>query len=227
MDKKQIIQALTEAKKISKKRNFNQSIDLIITIKDLDLKKVENQVETFTQLHYSKGKKIKVCGLVGGELLEQSKEFFDNTISAEEFEKYQKNPKSAKKLAKEYDYFVAQATIMPKIAQIFGKAFGPRGKMPNPKAGCVVPPNANLEQLGIRLHHLVRISIKSVPMIQLMVGKEESKEEEIIDNIMSIYNHLVHSLPKEESNIKNVFIKTTMGKPVLVGKKEKAEDEKK
>lgn len=215
MDKNQIQEALKKAKE-SSKRKFNQSIDLIIVLKDLDLKKPENHVETFVQLHHSKGKKIKVCGLVGAELLEQSKKAFETTINSDEFERYQKDKKLVKKLAKEHDYFVAQATIMPKVAAAFGRVLGPRGKMPNPKAGCVVPPNANLAQLGTRLHNLIRVSVKTVPMIQVMAGKEDMKDEEIIDNILTIYTQVMHALPKEESNIRKILIKTTMGKPVVV-----------
>lgn len=220
MDKKKFIEAIHKVKENSKKRKFNQSIDLIITVKDLDLKKTDNHIETFVQLHYSKGKKIKVCGLVGPELLDQSKKNFDTTISVDEFAKYQGDKKLTKKLAKSHDFFVAQATIMPKVAQAFGRVFGPQGKMPNPKAGCVVPPNANLQQLGERLHHLVKVSVKQVPMVQVVVGKEDSKEEEILDNIQNVYNHLVHVLPKEENNINKVILKTSMGKPVVVGEKE-------
>jgi len=194
MDKKQFTDALQKVKENSKKRKFNQSIDLIITVKDLDLKKTENQVETYVQLHFSKGKKIKICGLVGPELVEESKKHFDTTITVEEFKKYQADKKSTKKLAKAHDFFVAQATIMPKVAQAFGRVFGPLGKMPNPKAGCVVPPNANLQQLGERLHHLVKVSIKTVPMVQVIVGKEDTKEDEILDNIQNIYTHFIHAL---------------------------------
>jgi len=168
------------------------------------------------QLHYSKGKNIRVCGLVGPELLEQSKKAFDTTINVDEFERYQKDKKLVKKLASEHDFFVAQATIMPKVAAAFGRVLGPRGKMPNPKAGCVVPPNANLAQLGTRLHNLIRVSVKTTPMIQVMVGKEDMNDDEIADNILTIFNQVMHALPKEESNIRKVLIKTTMGKPAQI-----------
>jgi len=80
MDKKQASESLKRAKEISNKRNFKQSIDLIINLKGLDLKNPEHQVNLFVPLHYSKGKKVKVCALVGPELLAQAKEVCDNTI---------------------------------------------------------------------------------------------------------------------------------------------------
>ena len=41
-------------------------------------------------------------------------------------------------------------------------------------------------------------------------------EAKIIDNIMTIYNQLIHNLPQEKNNIKSIFIKFTMSKPVKI-----------
>ncbi len=212
MDKETIKKALEELKKASK-RNFTQTFDLIVVLKNLNLKKPEDQVDFFQALHFP-AKKAKVCGLVGAELAGQAKEVFDTAINVDDFPKYVKDKKGLKKLAKEHDFFVAQANIMPKVATTFGKVLGPAGKMPNPKAGCVVPPNANLKPLAEQLSKTVKISVKTVPMIQIAVGKEDSKEEEVIDNVMTVYDGLTHHLPSGRNNIRKVLLKLTMSKPV-------------
>src|SRR3989344_2961609 len=143
MDKEQILQSLKEARDNSSKRNFRQGVDFIANLKGIDLKKPEQKVDFYVHFNNLGSKKAKVCALVGGELLDQAKSACDNTIIVDDFGKYDK--KAIKKLAAEYDFFVAQANIMPKVAQAFGRVLGPRAKMPNPKAGCVVPPNANLK----------------------------------------------------------------------------------
>ena len=89
--------------------------------------------------------------------------------------------------------------------------------MPNPKAGCVVPPNANLAALVERLKKTVRIKIDASPIYQVRVGIEDSKDDEIIDNIMTIYNTLVHALPNDVHNFKNAYLKTTMGVAYKIG----------
>lgn len=220
MDKELLKKVITKLKESSQKRKFVQSIDLIVSFKNLDLNKPENQVDVFSAIPYGRGRKVKICGLVGPELLEEAKKELDKAISVDEFPNYQKDKKLIKKLAEEYDFFVAQATIMPKIAQTFGRAFGPRQKMPNPKAGCVVPPNANLRPLKEKLQKTVRIAVKQKPLFQCMVGKEDQNEDEVIDTILNIYNTLIHSLPNEEHNIKRSFLKLTMSGPIKIEDKE-------
>lgn len=222
MDKEQIINGLKYIRENSSKRKFLQSVDLIINLKDIDLKKPEHIVNLFVPLHYSRGKKIKICALVGPELLEQAKSICDNAILVDNFTIYQEK-KQAKKLAAEYGYFIAQATIMPKIASTFGRVFGPRGKMPNPKAGCVVPPNANLKGIYERLQNTIHLQTKNDPIIKCAVGNESMKDEEITDNIMTLYNGLVHALPNDKENIKSVYLKLTMGKSIKIDEKASVE----
>jgi len=214
MKKEDILKSLKELKEKSEKRNFKQTVDLIISLKNLNLKKPEDQVDFFQSLHFATGKKKKVCALVGPELIGQAKEVCDQAISVDEFDKLSKDKKAVKKIARECDYFIAQANIMAKVAAAFGKILGPKGKMPNPKAGCVVPPNANLKVLYERLQKLVKLSAKTMPMIQCNVGKEDSKNEEVADNVFTIYDSLIHHLPGGKNNIKHVLLKLTMSKPI-------------
>ncbi|MCK4521967.1 MAG: 50S ribosomal protein L1 [Nanoarchaeota archaeon] len=227
MDKNQVIDALRKVKENSPKRNFKQSYDLIITLSGLNLKKPDNQVDVFASLHYDRGKKAKVCALVGPELKAQAKEACNAVVDIDDFDKYQKDVKLTKKLANDNDFFIAQANIMPKVAGAFGRVLGPKGKMPNPKAGCIVPPNANLKVLIDKLQKTVRISVKISPMLQCRIGNEESKDEEVVDNVMTIYNTLIHALPNEAHNIRSVYLKLTMGSSVKVGEKEKENAEEK
>ncbi|MDK2849526.1 MAG: large subunit ribosomal protein [Candidatus Woesearchaeota archaeon] len=213
--KEQIIKSIEELKKVSPKRNFVQSVDTIINLKSLDIKKPDQKVDFFVQLPH-KVKDVKVCGLVATELLEEARKHLDFVIHVDDFPKYAKDPKAIKKLARDYDYFVAQANIMPKVAATFGRILGSRGKMPNPKAGCIVPPKADLSNMKERLSKTVRLLTKNAPVIHTMIGKEDMSVEELSDNLYSLIDHLLHHLPSGENNIRSIFIKTTMGKPIQV-----------
>ncbi|MBU0756815.1 MAG: 50S ribosomal protein L1 [Nanoarchaeota archaeon] len=213
MDDKTIKASLDKLKE-SSKRNFSQTLDLIINLKDLDLKKPTDQVDYFLALHKDKGKKTKVCAFVGPELQDQAEKIFDTTVNVNDFPDYQKKKPLVRKLANDHDFFIAQATIMPKVAQVFGRTLGPRGKMPNPKAGCVVPPNANLSPLYEKLQKTLHISAKKQLVIHTFVGKEDTDEAVVIDNVKTIYASLLQHLPGGKNNLKSIFIKNTMGKPI-------------
>jgi len=212
MDKEQIKKALEELKK-QPKRKFTQSYDLIINLKNLEIK--QNPLNFFVTLHFPKGKPIKVAAFVDQQLKEQADKFCDLVIEEKDFANY-KDKKNVKKLAESYDYFIAQSTLMAKMAAAFGKVLGTKGKMPNPKLGCVVPPNANLEVLTKKLNTTVKLIARKATNLQCMVGKEDQSEEEIIDNILTVYQSALKQLPQEEQNVKNVDLKLTMSKPVRI-----------
>jgi large subunit ribosomal protein L1 len=220
MEKETIKNTLIALRESAPKRNFKQTIDLIINLKDLDLKKPDNKVDTFVQLHFDRGKKVKVCGLVAAELLASAKSNLDMFILSDDFQKYN-DKKKLKKLAEEHSFFIAQANIMPQVASVFGKVLGSRGKMPNPKAGCVVPPNANLGPLVEKLRKTIRIKVDTAPLYQVAVGTEDSKDDEIADNVQVIYSAMMHALPNEIHNIKNAYLKFTMSKALKIQEKEK------
>lgn len=216
MQKSDIMEALKKAKDESPKRNFKQSYDLVMNLTGLDMKKTEHQVDQFIQLHYAPGRKVKVCALVGPELKDNATQSVDFVVLSDDFDKYAKDKKMTKKLASDYQFFIGQANIMPKIASAFGRVLGSRGKMPNPKAGLIVPPNANLKPLYEKLQKTVRASAKIAPVLQCVIGKEDLPEDQLADNALMIYNTVVNVLPGGENNVKNVFVKLTMGKPARV-----------
>ena len=112
-----LTEALEELRK-GKERKFEQSIDLIINLKGLDLKKA--QVNFITTLP-NKIKDKKVCGFL------KHKSELVKTITELEFKKYSEKT-ALKNLVKDYDYFIAAGPLMPKVATTFGKVLGPVGK---------------------------------------------------------------------------------------------------
>jgi len=225
MNKNAFEKALAEVRKNSPKRKFNQSLDLIVSLKStLDLKKPENQIDHYILMPHDRGKKVKIGAFVQTELFEQAKQTCDEVIRSDDFSKLTKP--ALRKMARENDYFIAQASIMPQIAKSFGRLLGPRNKMPNPKAGCVVPPTAQLKPLVDRLKKTVRILVKLHPVVQILIGKEDMKDEELLVNMQAVYSGLLSKLTGEESNIRSVMLKFTMGPAVRVGEKEVADEEK-
>ena len=199
---KELKKVLTELRK-DKERKFDQSVDLIINLQKFDIKK--NQLNLFISVPY-KIKDKKICAFL------ETKNKDVDTIIPEQFKKYS-DKKEVKKLVKKYDFFIAQSSVMPKVATVFGRVLGPAGKMPSPQIGIIMDVNEKeIAALKNRINNSVKIKIKE-PSIKLAVGKQSMKDEEIIENIITIYNNVLKNMSKEKENIKNLEIKFTMTKP--------------
>lgn len=203
--KMEIKQALEELRKLEK-RKFEQSIDLLISLKGIDPKK--DNIATIVTVP-NKIKDKKVCGF-----------FTKNnpvvrTITNLDFPKY-KDKKALKSLVKEFDFFVAEANLMPAVATTFGKVLGPAGKMPSPQLGIL----ANDDEKSVRaLIEKISTSLKlrvKEAAIKTSIGKESMSDEQIIANAAAVYNGLVNALPVKKDNIRKVMIKLTMSKPIQV-----------
>lgn len=218
MDKQLIIKNIQQLRKESPQRKFSQSVDVIIALKNVDLKKTEDQVDVYTQLPHPRGKPRKIVAMVGPELKTQAESCCDLVIIPDDFHKYEGKPKVIKKVADECDFVIAMAALMPQIAKVFGRAFGPRGKMPNPKAGCVVPPNANLKPTVDRLRNTIRLAAKTQPFIQVRIGTEKMTDDQLVDNAFHVYNQIAHAVKDEMYNIREAYIKFTMGPVLKLGK---------
>jgi len=214
MERNQILEAIKKIKE-AEKRKFAQTIDLAINLKEIDVAKEEGKLEEFLPLPHGRAKPAKICAFVGPELKPQAEKFCDFLVLSDDFGKWD-DARKIRKLARDYDFFIAQANIMPNIAKAFGRYFGPVGKMPSPKGGHVVPPKANLEPLVKILRSTVRVMIKKAPVILCAVGSEKMTDEQIADNILAVLERVKSKLPKAQHNISNIVIKTTMGKPVKV-----------
>lgn len=220
MDKKNFIESVKTLRKNYKKRNFVQSIDLIIALKNVNLKKPSDRISLIVKFPHGRGKAPKICALVDKMHIVEARKVFDKAIMVDGFSKLK--PKEAKKIVKTYDLFVAQANIMSQVATTFGKFLGPRGKMPDPKLGCVIPPQADLNKIKQNLMQSVKITVKKAPVLQVLIGIETMEDTQIVDNAFSIYDAVKKALPQSEHQIRKVYIKTTMGKPIKVGKHEES-----
>ncbi|MCL2116241.1 MAG: 50S ribosomal protein L1 [Methanobrevibacter sp.] len=208
----EILEAVKEAKEQAKPRNFTQSVDIIMNIKDLDVKKPENRFDEEVTLPNGRGKDVVIAFIADGELAVQAKNAgIDLVVTKEGLEELGKDRKKAKKLANSTDFFVAQADMMPLVGRFLGPVLGPRKKMPKP-----VPASAKAEPIIERLKSTVKIGVKDQASIQTLVGTQDMSDEEIAENIESVLAILDRNLEKGRNQIKSMFIKTTMGSVVRV-----------
>ncbi|RLJ08269.1 MAG: 50S ribosomal protein L1 [Candidatus Aenigmatarchaeota archaeon] len=203
-----MLEKIQEARKRAKPRRFKQSFDLIINLKGVDLTKPENRFSIELLLPAGRGKEQKVA-VFADSLVGQAKSSADLVIQKPEIEKLAKDKKKLKKIANEYDWFLAEAPLMPLIGKTWGQVLGPRGKMPKP-----VPPNVQLKPLIDNLKNSVRLVLKTTPVIMVPVGTEDMQDEAIQKNIEAVLAAVKEKLPKGKQNLRSVYLKLTMGEVV-------------
>lgn len=213
MADKDIVKAVTAAldEEHNSQRNFRQSVDLTINLKDVDMNEPSNRIDEEVLLPHGRGKPATVGVFATGEMALQAKAVADAVFQPDEIEEIAGDVKQAKKLAEDFDFFTAEAPLMPTIGKTLGRFFGPRGKMPRP-----LPPTADIEAEVQKLRDTVRLRSRSKTTFHCLVGKEDMEPESLADNIQAVLKVLEEKLERGPMNIKSVYVKTTMGTPVRV-----------
>lgn len=203
--------AIEEAKRTAKPRGFEQSVDLIINIVDVSMKQPEARLnEPIPLPHVSEGRRARVCVIAEGDLAIKARGVADAVIGKDEVARAQGDKKYAKQLARSYDFFIAQADLMPLIGRALGPVLGPRGKMPTP-----LPSTADPVPLVKRLQSSVRVRMKDVPVVQCSIGSEKMPTNELAENAKAVIDGVEERL-KIPHRLGDVYVKLTMGPPVKV-----------
>jgi large subunit ribosomal protein L1 len=212
LDKKTLLDAVKEAKSRSGERKFNETVELILNIKEIDMKSPEGKIQAVVDLPHVSRKPNKILVVASGELaLKARKAKADNVIERANLEAYAGKKKQLRKLANTYDVFLSEAPLMPLVGKILGPVLGPRGKLPVP-----VPPNADIDSLITKHRKTVVVRMRNQPIIQCAVGTADMKEEELVDNIQTVLRLAEGKLKRGLKNVKIAFIKTSMGEPVKI-----------
>jgi len=212
LDKKTLLDAVKEAKAKSGQKKFNQTVELILDIKEIDMKAPEGKIQQVIELPHATGKPNKICVIASGELaLKARKAKAELVIEKADLEELAGKKKELRKLANNYDVFISETPLMSLVGRIFGPALGPRGKLPVP-----VPPNADIASVIAKHRKTIVVKMRNQPIIQCPVGTENMKDEELVANIQAVLRLLEGKLKRGLKNIKFAFIKTSMGEPVKI-----------
>lgn len=212
LEKKNVLDAVKELKDKSKKRNFVQSIDLIINLRDIDPKKPEGKIQELIELPYRAGKEDKICVIASGEMaLKAKRAGGDLVLERTDLETLTGDKKRQKELAKTYDFFIAEAPLMPLVGKVLGATLGPKGKMPTP-----VPPSGNIAERIEKHRKMVLVRVRGQPVLQCRVGTENMVNEEIAENVQVVIRRIEGKLKRGIKNVRSVILKTTMGPLVKV-----------
>merc|ERR1719201_1776936 len=127
--------------------------------------------------------------------------------SVEYLKKLNKNKKLVKKLAAQYDAFLASQAPVPQIPRLLGPGLNKAGKFPT-----LCTAGENLEAKAVELKKQVKFQLKKVLCMGVAVANVEMSPDECRQNIVMALNFLVSLLKKNWNNIKTAHVKSTMGK---------------
>ena len=192
-------------------RNFRETVDLAVNLRDLDLNDPSNRVDESVVLPAGTGQETRIVVFATGETALRAEEVADDVLSPDELEDLGDDDDAAKDLADETDFFVAEAPMMQDIGRYLGTVLGPRGKMPTP-----LQPDDDVVETVNRMKNTVQLRSRDRRTFHTRVGAEDMSAEDIADNIDVIVRRLEAALEKGPLNIDSIYVKTTMGPSVEV-----------
>jgi len=199
-------QVVAQALEASPQRNFRETVDLAINLRDLDLNDPQNRVDEGVVLPNGTGQDTRILVFATGETALRARDVADDVLGPDELEELGDDDAAAKDLADETDFFIAEQALMQDIGRYLGTVLGPRGKMPTP-----LGPDQDVVEVVTRMMNTVQLRSGDRRTFHTRVGAEDMSADGIADNIDVILRRLEADLEKGPLNIDSIYVKTTMG----------------
>ncbi len=201
-----------EAVSIVKKNataKFDETIEVHIRT-GCDGRHADQQIRGAVVLPHGTGKTVRVLVFAKGAKADEAQAAGADYVGAEEL-----IPKIQNEGWLDFDVVVATPDMMSVVGRL-GRVLGPKGLMPNPKAGTVtmdVTKAINDIKAGKIEYRLDKANIIHVP-----VGKASFSEADLADNFQSLMDAIVKARPStlKGTYLKNITLTSTMGPGVRV-----------
>mmetsp|Transcript_3524 Transcript_3524/g.7440 ORF Transcript_3524/g.7440 Transcript_3524/m.7440 type:complete len:231 (+) Transcript_3524:166-858(+) len=188
-----------------KKRNFTETIEIQITLKNYDPQRDKRFSGTF-RLPTIPRPNIKCCMLGNAAHCEQADRIGIDHMSVDDLKKLNKNKKLVKKLAKKYDFFLASDNMIKQIPRLLGPGLTKAGKFPT-----LLASGEDMQEKVDEVKSTIKFQMKKVMCLNVAVGNVAMEKQEIIVNTQLASNFLASLLKKQWQNIGQIYIKSTMG----------------
>lgn len=188
-----------------KKRNFVETIELQVALKNYDPSRDKRFSGTF-KLPTVPRPNMKICVLGSAVHCEEAERVGIEFKSVDDLKKFNKNKKIIKKFAKKYQAFLASDTLIKQIPRLLGPGLTKAGKFPT-----LIAPGQELTAATDDMKATIKFQMKKVMCLNVAVGNVSQKQEEVLLNVQLASNFLASLLKKAWQNIKVMYIKSTMG----------------
>ncbi|MFX1393404.1 MAG: hypothetical protein ACFFAH_07505 [Promethearchaeota archaeon] len=204
-----------------KVRKFDETIDLIINLKDINLNDPKQRIdkELILPNNIITVDKPNICVIASDEILLEAKNFGLDTLDTEGLAVLDREEKKyKKKYVKKYDFFIVEDKNMRDVARFLARFLGPAGKMPKPfpSGYGIISSVSDLKTAIERYKKIIRIQVKKDPVLQIKIGKKSMKMDKILENMKAIVDYVADQMPHKYNNFRSMYIKTTMGRPIKI-----------
>ena len=197
-----------EAVELAKKTsyvNFDATMEVHIRL-GVDPRHADQQVRSVVLLPHGLGKEVRILVFAEGEAEKIAQEAGADYVGSDDLIKQIQDGWL------DFDVTIAIPQVMGKVGRL-GKILGPRGLMPNPKAGTIVPaedlPRAIKEaRLG-----RVEFRVDKTANLHVPVGKVSFPAEKLLDNMAALFEAVKKAKPASSKGqyVKKITLATSMG----------------
>src|SRR5712692_3432891 len=182
LSSQQLTDLIKKGKAEGKERKFDESVEVILTLREVDVKKTDLNVNETVYLPHPSSKVARICFIGSGDPALRAKNAkVDAIIDPSQLEALAGDKKAAKKIARSYDFFLADTALMARIGKILGQSLGPRGKIPTP-----VPPNAPVEAMITRMRSATRVRSRGSLGVGAKIGDRKLTDVQLAENIAAM-----------------------------------------
>jgi large subunit ribosomal protein L1 len=182
---------------------FDETVEISFNL-GIDPRKADQMIRGTVSLPHGTGKSVRVAAFAVGDKAREAREAGADLVGGEEL------IEEVLKGNMDFDAAVATPDMMPVVGKA-GRVLGPRGLMPNPKAGTVTP------DIGKAVRDIkagkLEYRVDRQANLHLVIGKRSFDQRALSENYMAVVEELLRAKPSSAKGkyVKSATLSTTMG----------------
>ena len=187
---------------------FDETVELHLRT-GLDPRHADQQVRGTALLPHGLGRRVRVAVFAEGEAARAAEEAGADHVGADDLVKRVQDG------FLDFDVALAQRELMGKVGRL-GRILGPRGLMPNPRAGTVVEAQDLTRAIDEARRGRVEFRLDKTALMHVPVGKASFDAAKLVDNLATVVSEIVKAKPSggKGTYIRSAHLTSTMGPSV-------------
>ncbi len=197
-----------EAVKLAKEiafAKFDETVELHMRT-GLDPRHAEQQLRGTALLPHGLGKTVRVLVFAEGDAARVAEEAGAEHVGGDDLITKVEGGWT------DFDVALAQRDLMGKVGKL-GRILGPRGLMPNPRAGTVVDSDGMSKAVEEAMQGKVEFRLDKTSILHAPIGKASFSEADLLENLAMLMQEVVKAKPEQKKGVfvKSIVLTTTMG----------------